>query len=168
MSVEERLAALEAEVRELRDIAEITKLAMSYGPLVDSGSPDAVADLYVEDGVYDVDEAYMENREAIRSMVKSAGHQGWITGGAAHFSGPLTISVDGDTAQAVGHTLMVIKDEGDFRFFVRRATASLWQFVRTEAGWKVARRTNRLLDGSEEARALFADALGGERYIPEQ
>ena len=92
MSIEDRLAALEAEVRELRDIAEITKLAMSYGPLVDSGSPDAVADLYVADGVYDVDEICMNNREEIRAMVSSDGHQAWITGGAAHFTGPITVT----------------------------------------------------------------------------
>lgn len=163
MTIEDRLAALETEVRRLNDIAEITRLAMSYGPLVDSGAADAVAELYVEDGVYDVDEVYMDNREEIRAMVKSPGHQGWITGGAAHFTGPLSVTVDGDRAQAVGHTLMVIKDEGDFRFFVRRATASVWEFVRTDAGWKVSRRTNRLLDGSETARALFADAFGAER-----
>lgn len=163
MSIEDRLAALEAEVRQLQDIAEITRLAMSYGPLVDSGAADAVADLYVEDGIYDVDETYMGSREEIRSMVKGSRHQAYITGGAAHFTGPLSVSVDGDRAQAVGHTLMVIKDAGDFRFFVRRATASVWEFVRTADGWKVSRRTNRLLDGSETARALFADAFGAER-----
>lgn len=167
MSIEERLAALETEVRRLNDIAEITQLALSYGPLVDSGSPDAVADLYIEEGVYDVDEVYMDNREEIRAMVKSPGHQGWITGGAAHFTGPLSVTVDGDTATGIGHTLMVIKDEGDFRFYVRRATASVWEFIRTDQGWKVARRTNRLLDGGEEARALFADAFGATRYAPE-
>ncbi|MGJ3507645.1 nuclear transport factor 2 family protein [Enemella sp. A6] len=166
MTIEERLAALETEVRHLRDIAEITNLAMSYGPLVDSGAPDAVADLYIADGVYDVDEICMNNREEIRAMVKSEGHQGWITGGAAHFTGPLTIEVDGDTATAVGHTLMVIKDEGEFRFYPRRATASVWEFVRTDEGWKISRRTNRLLDGREESRALFADALGATRYVP--
>lgn len=167
MNIEERLAALEAEVRHLKDVAEITRLAMSYGPLVDSGAADAVADLYVADGIYDVDEVYMDNREEIRAMVKSPGHQAWITGGAAHFTGPVAVTVEGDTAKAVGHTLMVIKDEGDFRFFVRRATASVWEFVRTEQGWKVSRRTNRLLDGSEEPRALFADAFGAERFTAE-
>lgn len=164
MTIEERLAALEAEVRRLNDIAEITQLAMSYGPLVDSGAADAVADLYVEDGIYDVDETYMGTREEIRAMVKGPRHQAFITGGAAHFTGPLSVTVDGDRAQAVGHTLMVIKDDGDFRFFVRRATASVWEFIRTSDGWKVARRTNRLLDGSETARALFADAFGAQRF----
>lgn len=167
MSVEDRLAALEAEVRRLTDIAEVTRIAMSYGPLVDSGSADAVADLYVEDGIYDVDEICMNNREEIRSMVQSDGHQKWITGGAAHFTGPISVTVDGDTAKAVGHTLMVVKDEGDFRFRLRRATASLWEFARTDAGWKVTRRTNRILDGREESRALFADAFGATRYQPE-
>jgi len=41
-----------------------------------------------------------------------------------------------------------------------RASANEWHLRRTQQGWRVARRINRLLDGAPEARALLAGASG--------
>lgn len=158
--LEDRLTALETEVRRMADERDVTRLVLSYGPLVDSGSADDVADLWESDGVYDVDELLMAGREQVAAMVRSSGHQGWIHGGCAHFAGPPHVTVDGDEAVAVGYTMMVVRE--DERFVLRRATANVWRLCRGSDGWRVVNRTNRLLDGRAEARALFSDALGSD------
>lgn len=163
MSIDDRLDALEREMRRLTDITEITQLIARYGPLVDAGCAEAVAALWTDDGVYDVDEIRMDHAAAIADMVRSAKHQGFIAQGCAHFNGPVAVTVDGDTATAVGHSLMVMNDD-EFRFSIRRATAHRWSLVRTAAGWRVTNRTSRVLDGRDEAPGLFADGLAAERF----
>ena len=133
---DDRIAALEARLRALEDERDIARLIASYGPLVDAGAPE-VADLWVEDGVYDVDEVYLAGRAQIAAMVASDPHQSWIRGGCAHVVGPPHVTVEGDEAVAVCHSLMVVREDGAFR--VRRATANHWALRRTPAGWRVAR-----------------------------
>lgn len=154
-----RLEALETRLRELEDESEISQLIASYGPLVDSGSADEVAALWTEDGVYDVDEAFLDGSDAIRKMVESRNHQNWIKGGCAHFLGPTHVTLDGDEAVAVCHSLMIVNAEAGF--YVRRATANHWQLKRTADGWRTTVRTTRVLDGRTESPALLAaGALG--------
>ncbi|MDL4819705.1 nuclear transport factor 2 family protein [Actinomadura opuntiae] len=161
--VETRLAALEDRVRVLEDEQEITRLILSYGPLVDSGCAEAVAGLWDEDGVYDVDELMMDGRPAIDAMVRSANHQRWIAGGCAHFVGPPHVTVSGDEATAVGYTLMIVKRENGFA--PRRATANHWTLHRTSAGWSVTNRTNRVLDGRPESPDLLASHFPGAERV---
>ena len=97
--------------------------------------------------------------EQLAAMVRSRAHQGWIAGGCAHVVGPATITVDGDTAIAVCHSLMVVRQ--DERFVVRRATANHWAFGRTADGWQVTRRSNRVLDGRAESPRLLLDGVHG-------
>ncbi|MFI6517689.1 nuclear transport factor 2 family protein [Spirillospora sp. NPDC050679] len=154
---ESRLADLERRLRLLEDEREITRLVLSYGPLVDSGRARDVAALWTADGVYDVDELYMEGRPEIEAMVASDAHRNWIRGGCAHTIGPPHVTVSGDDATAVGYTLMVVNTpEG---FTVRRATANHWRLRRTPAGWRAVTRTNRVLDGRPESPALLSSAL---------
>jgi hypothetical protein len=54
-TLEARLAALEAKVQRLTDKIELYQLTASYGPAVDSGSAQVAADLWTDDGLYDVD-----------------------------------------------------------------------------------------------------------------
>lgn len=146
---------VEARLRKLEDEAAIAQLIASYGPLVDAGSAEAVAALWEADGVYDVDELVMNGRDEIVAMVQSPHHQGWITGGCAHFVGPPVVTVTGDDAVAVCHSLMIVNQDG--QFVVRRATANHWRLRRGEDGWQVAVRTNRVLDGRPESPALLSD-----------
>lgn len=163
----DRLVALETRLRALEDREEIAELIASYGPLVDSGSADEVAAQWTEDGVYDVDEITMNGRDEIRAMVRSKNHQGWIAGGCAHFLGPVKVTVAGDEAVAVCHSLMVINQGGSFEespdFVVRRATAHHFELVRGTDGWLVAKRTSRVLDGRTEAPALLRLGATGQR-----
>ncbi|CRK57823.1 hypothetical protein [Alloactinosynnema sp. L-07] len=151
------LAALEARIQLLEDEAAISRLIASYGPLVDSGAAAAVAALWGADGVYDVDELVMHGRDEILAMVESANHQGWIASGCAHFIGPPVVTIAGDDAVAVCHSLMIVKQ--DKRFVVRRATANHWRLRRTATGWQVAVRTNRVLDGRPESPALLGSGF---------
>lgn len=151
------LAVLEARIQRLEDEAAVARLIASYGPLVDAGAAEAVAALWKADGVYDVDELVMRGRDEIVAMVESANHQGWIAGGCAHFVGPPVVTVTGDDAVAVCHSLMVVNQDG--RFLVRRATANHWRLRRTATGWQVTVRTNRVLDGRTESPVLLASGL---------
>jgi hypothetical protein len=161
------VAALEERLRRLEDKEAIAELIATYGPLVDGGAADDVAAQWTEDGVYDVDEITMNGRDEIRSMVRSKNHQGWIAGGCAHFLGPVKITVTGDEAVAVCHSLMIVNRGGDFEkdpeFVVRRATAHHFELVRGTDGWLVAKRTSRVLDGRAEAPALLVKGAHGER-----
>ena len=44
-------------------------------------------------------------------------------------------------------------------FHVHRVSANRWEFVRTEEGWKISRRTLRPLDGTAPARDILKRAL---------
>ncbi len=168
-TIEERLATLERRLQALEDEREIARLIASYGPLVDAGAAEEAAALWTEDGVYDVDEVYLEGRDQLKAMVLSAHHQQWIEAGCAHFLGPAHITVDGDSATAVCHSLMVVRVEG--RFVLRRATANHWSLSRTPQGWRTTRRTSRVLDGRAEAidallqgvRGVALSSAGGPR-----
>ncbi|MFE6934483.1 nuclear transport factor 2 family protein [Streptomyces sp. NPDC057699] len=157
---EDRLAAVEARLRLLEDERDIARAMASYGPLVDGGDADAVSALWAPDGVYDIDELFLAGRERIRGMVLSPAHQGWIRQGCAHVVGPPHVTVEGDTAVAVCHSLMVVHEGG--RYVVRRATANHWQLRRTGSGWEVVTRTNRILDGRPESPALLVAGVRGE------
>ncbi|GAA2482525.1 nuclear transport factor 2 family protein [Streptomyces thermolineatus] len=158
-TAQERLAGLEQRLAHLEDERAVARLIAAYGPLVDSGSAEAVAALWEPDGVYDVDELLMRGREEIAAMVRSDAHRGWIAGGCAHVVGPAHVTVDGDEAVAVCHSLMVVREGGACT--VRRATANHWRLRRGPDGWRVAVRTSRVLDGRPESPALLASLLAG-------
>ncbi len=156
-----RIAALEARLTQLEDERAITRLLASYGPLVDAGRADEVGAVWSADGVYDVEGYYMDGREAVHDMVTGKPHQGLIHAGSAHFNGPPHITVTGDTARAVCHSLLVLH-KGDDRFFVARAGSHLLALARGPQGWEVTRRTTRLLNGQEIARELLGAGVTGE------
>ena len=93
MTAEARLAALEQRLRRVEDELAIGRLMASYGPLVDAGDADAVAGLWAEDGEYDVEGWHMRSRADVAEMVRSPAHQGLISGGSAHFLGPVRVDV---------------------------------------------------------------------------
>jgi uncharacterized protein (TIGR02246 family) len=158
MSPEERIARLEARMKQLEDRVEIYDLVASYGPAVDAGDASATAALWVEDGVYDVDTGSYEGRDGIAAMVGSRAHQRLIARGCAHLTSPPRVEVVGDTAAAVCHSQLVVRREDGSGFDVLRATAHRWELLRTDQGWRVHRRTSRLLDGGDEARQLLRNS----------
>lgn len=155
----EQLADLQAQVARMEDERAVARILSVYGPLVDSGSAEQVAALWTEDGVYDVDERLMTGRSEIESMVHGPHHQGYIAGGCAHILGPPHVTVSGDDAVAVCHSLMVV--HGESGFVVRRATANHFELRRGADGWNITTRTSRVLDGRAESPELLAKGARG-------
>ncbi|MGW5073377.1 nuclear transport factor 2 family protein [Rhodococcus sp. NPDC004095] len=155
-NTERRLRTLEERVRLLQDHLDITTLIYSYGPAVDTRAERVVAEIWTEDGVYDVDTGRLEGRAEIAAMVSSEMHVGFVDGGCGHVAGPAHVTVTGDTAVATLYTQLVTKHPNDESFRVTRLSANRWELARTTHGWRVTTRTNRLLDGGGEGRAVLA------------
>ncbi|MFD4294570.1 nuclear transport factor 2 family protein [Rhodococcus sp. NPDC058505] len=157
----ELVARLADRVQLLEDRLAIMDIISGYGPAVDSGSAETVADIWTEDGVYDVDTGSMTGRGEIEAMVRSKNHQSYIHGGCAHLVGPPHIVLDGDTAVATCHSQLVLRDTEKGVNRVARITANRWEFARVDGAWKVTVRTNRLLDGRDEAREILSAGATG-------
>ena len=158
--IERALEALQERVARLEDQVALYQLMMSYGPAVDSGSSDFTAGLWTDDGVYDYDNASADlaGAPAIKAMVEGPQHQGYIMDGCAHVIGMPFLQIDGDTAVATCYASLNHYTGDGFR--IGRITANRWEFVRTAGGWRVQRRTNRILNGEEEPRAILRRGIG--------
>ena len=152
------LENLERRLKALEDERDIARLIASYGPLVDSGDPDAVAALWAVDGGYDTGDWTMSSRDDVAAMVRSKEHQGLIARGCCHFFGPPSVTVDGDQAVAICQSTLLVRRE-PHGFAVARAGVHLIHLQRTETGWEIVSRTARQLDGSGQARALIAEGF---------
>ena len=157
MTTEDRIAALEARLRAAEDHLEILNLLNSYGPLVDSGWADEAPKLWADGGGYNYGlpggGTARLGKDELHTMYESEGHMGLVNTGAAHFTGTPKITVDGDTASAVGYSFVVLR-EGE-RWFVWRGAVNEWTLARTASGWRIAERFNRTLDGSPESHAVM-------------
>jgi ketosteroid isomerase-like protein len=149
-----RLEAIEERLQLLEDEQAIARLVATYGPLVDAGEADRVADLWTEDGIYDVEEFHMNSRADVAAMVRSDAHQGLINNGCSHFLGPAHVSVHGDRAVAVCESVLLVRHNG--RVHPARIGANHVELDRTATGWRTTQRTTRGLDGSPETRELLA------------
>lgn len=151
------VARLERRVHDLEDHVEITQLVAQYGPSVDSGSADATAALWTEDGTFDaVGVIEMRGREEIAGMVDGAGHQGLILNGCGHVLTVPHVVVDGDEATGRSYALNIRWDDEAQRFWVARVSANTWRWVRTDGGWRIAERLNANLDGTAAHREMLA------------
>lgn len=162
MNLEDRIAALETRLRAAEDHLELLNLVNSYGPLVDSGMDQDAAALWVAGGGYnytlpDGGTQKLEAPEPLAGMYRSEGHLGLVNTGCAHLNATPKISVNGDRAEAVGYSFVVLR-EGE-RWFLWRAAVNHWQFVRTADGWRVQERFNRTLDGSEISHETMRKVL---------
>ncbi|MGX9882852.1 nuclear transport factor 2 family protein [Streptomyces sp. NPDC002276] len=149
--------SLAAKVRTLEDQVEITQLVAQYGPAVDSGSGEAAAALWTEDGVFDaIPHLRMEGRQGIVGMVHGPGHQSVIHNGCGHVLTAPHVVVDGDHATGRSHALHLRWDADAGRFWVFQVSANSWRWVRTSEGWRITERVNANLDGTEGPRAMLA------------
>jgi hypothetical protein len=148
---------LAARVRSLEDHIEITQLVMQYGPSVDSGSADATAALWTEDGSFDaVGAITMHGQDEIAGMVLGEGHQGLILNGCGHVLTPPHVELDGDEARGRSYALNIRWDAEHERFWVARVSANTWKWRRTPDGWRITERINANLDGTPEHREMLA------------
>lgn len=170
------VAALLQRVRRLEDERDIARLIASYGPAVDAADADTAADLWAHDGVYDVENWQMAGRGDVRAMVSSSSHRELVAAGCSHFLGPAVVTVDGDTATAVCESLVLLRrpqplPDSDFplcawrssaqEYLVWRAAANHFEIARQPDGWRITKRTSRMLDGSKHAHRLLIAGLAG-------
>lgn len=149
------LETLERRLRILEDREAIRDLVARYGPLADRGDAGALARLWVPDGVYEVAGfARAEGHAAIAALIDGAHHRALMADGCAHMLGPVAVTLDGDEATAVCHSVVFRSVSG--QFVAERVSANRWTLVRTDQGWRVQHRANALLDGEDAARALLS------------
>jgi hypothetical protein len=156
--IDERIRLLEERVLHTEDRLAIFQLMAGYGPAVDGNCPGDAANVWTEDGVYELDRNIFEGRANIVAMLRSDQTCELINGGSAHVLSLPHIVIEGDTAVATCTSRLYRYAGDDFR--VLRATANRWEFVRTPQGWRVKRRINKTLDGSKESQALFQRSAG--------
>jgi hypothetical protein len=156
---EDVVAALERRLQRIEDERAIERLIASYGPLVDAGAADAVAELWAVDGGYHVENWSMRGRVDVAAMVRSDAHQALIRRGCCHFLGPAVVTVSGDEAVAVCESALFVKD--DKGFGVYRAGANHFRLRRIDGRWQVTERVTHALDGSAKARDLLTAGIAG-------
>lgn len=162
MDDRERLDALERRLLIAEDQLEILRLLNSYGPLVDSGSSEPAAALWIEGGGYTFSGGIsggtrLSAPDELVAMYETEGHKNLVGTGVSHFTGTPRITVCGDEAEAVGYSFVILK-EGD-RWYVWRAAINQWTLVRTTEGWRIKERLNRTLDGSPESHETMRKVL---------
>jgi hypothetical protein len=149
--------ALTSRLRAVEDQLEITQLVAQYGPSVDSGSADATADLWTDDGTFEAIGAIsMHGHDEIAAMVNGNGHQQLIRNGCGHVLTVPHVVVDGDEATGRSYALNIRWDSDADRFWVARVSANSWRWKRTAAGWRITERINANLDGTVEHRQVLA------------
>jgi len=152
--LEGRLAALAARVLELEDREAIRNLIASYGPAVDNGDTARAGQTWSAEGQYDIDGfGVVEGPTAIAALLDGPNHQDLIAGGAAHVLSPVEIVLAGDEATAVGYSCVFRWAGEGFEAF--RIAANRWTLARTDGGWRIETRVNRLLNGAAQARAIL-------------
>src|ERR1700722_12901462 len=145
---------MEARLQELEDQAAIVRLISSYGPAADRSDGSAIQNLFSADGTYEL-EGWSFDHETMEQTVRTDLHARYVLAGSAHVMSLPSIRLDGDRAVAINYSQVFVAD-GD-HWVVYRCAANRWELVRTHAGWKVSRRVNRLLNGSEASVRLLAD-----------
>jgi hypothetical protein len=158
MNVEERLAALEARLRVAEDQLEIIRLLNTYGPAVDSGESRSAARLWVEGGTYNVGGVGpVSGHDKLAAIYDGDGHQKIIHDGTSHLTATPRITVNGDKAEAVAYSFVVLKRGSEW--YIWRASANHWTLTRTPQGWRIVERYNRVLDGSEDSHETLRRGL---------
>jgi hypothetical protein len=164
---------LEHHIQAIEDRLEIYNLIASHPPSADTGASAYAEAVYTEDGVFDRggDLSGATGNKAIATILKSDGHQAAIAGGLAHFASLPHVALDGDQAVVTSYLQILtpkqsgepvaVPHHGSSRgFHIHRVVTNRWELVRTALGWKIKRRTLRLVDGSEPAREILRGALG--------
>ena len=127
---------------------DATEVAAGYFSAWNARDPDAVAAVFAEDGVYDVDVGRMEGRDAITAMLEGERHQAMV-GHCAHQIGPAVVRFDErDRASALGYSRVYLETRAGTHVY--RVSLNRWELVKQHGEWLIARRTTRKL-GSADA-----------------
>lgn len=176
MAEEHDLSVLLQRLQRLEDERDIAALIASYGPAVDSADADTAAELWTRNGLYDVEGWQMGSAADVRAMVDSESHRELVAAGCCHFLGPVLVTVEGDGAVAVCESLVLLRRAAPLpdstfehqawavsaqEYLVWRASANHFELARTDCGWRIVRRTSRMLNGDPAAHRLLRRGLTG-------
>ena len=109
--------------------------------------------------------AWHLDEAAAEPIVKAA-----IDGGLAHFTGLPHVTINGDDAVVISYLQILtpnksgeaieVPNHGASRgYHIHRVVTNRWELRRTASGWKIKRRSIRLVDGSEPSREILRGAL---------
>jgi hypothetical protein len=167
-----KASTLERRIRAIEDRLEIYNLIAGHPPSADTGAAHYAEAVFTADAVFDrgPDLSGATGNKAIGANLQSAGHQAAIAGGLAHFTSLPHVMVNGDTAVVVSYLQILtprksgesveVPNHGASRgYHIHRVVTNRWELVRSASGWKIKRRTLRLVDGSEPARDILRGAL---------
>jgi SnoaL-like domain len=167
---------LEQRIRAIEDRLEIYNLIASHPPSADTGDAGWAEAAYTEDGLFDRGPGLSgaSGNKALGALLQSGGHQAAIAGGLAHFTGLPYVAIDGDEATVIsylqiltpkksGETVDVPNHGASRGYHIHRVVTNRWELKRTKSGWKIKRRTLRLVDGTPPSRELLRGALEAYR-----
>jgi len=170
--------SLEQRIRAIEDRLEIYNLIAGHPPSADTGADYYAEAVYAEDGEFDRGGGLSGavGNKAIAAILTSPAHQAAIAGGIAHFTGLPHIAIDGDDAVVISYLQILtpnksgpaieVPNHGASRgYHIHRVVTSRWDLHRSASGWKIKRRSIRLVDGSEPSREILRDALSS--YAPQ-
>jgi len=168
----EQNGGLDRRIRAVEDRLEIYNLIAGHPPSADTGAAAYAEAVYAEDGVFDRGPGLSGavGNKAIATSLQSPGHQAAIAGGLAHFTSLPHVTLHGDRAVVISYLQILtpnqsgatveVPNHGVSRgYHIHRVVANRWDLVRTESGWKIKRRTLRLVDGSEPSRDILRGAF---------
>ena len=171
MSTPQNNGTLENRLRAVEDTLAIYHLIASHPPAADTGTDSYYRDAFMIDAAIDLGGGKAKTgNEEIAGVVKTPEHQAAIAGGLCHFAGLPRVQLNGDSAVAISY-LQVIAPNREAKpvelsghglssgYRIHRLGANRWDLKRTPDGWKVARRAYRMLDGTDDARALLRQAI---------
>jgi hypothetical protein len=167
MSDAHRLDLLERRLGRLEDQQAIYQLLATYGPSADSGSDDVVLSLHIPEASYDSGIEVFEGAQGVADMIASLPlHRQVMAEGSAHIMSLPIVHVDGDKATAVCHCELRRYSRENDQFRVWRTSSVVFDLVRTDDGWKIAKRVNHLLDGTDASHDHFRAGLQAVGAIP--
>jgi SnoaL-like domain len=106
--------------------------------------------------------------KAVADMIASSDMPRDIMGnGSAHIATKPVVRIDVDKANAVCHGRLLRFGQASDFFRIWRATAVAPEIRRTEDGWKIYRRVNRLRGGSDTSHQPMRAGLRASGAVPE-
>ena len=164
--------SLEGRIRAIEDRLEIYNLIAGHPPSADTGAGAYAEAVYTEDGIFDRGPGLpgAVGNKALGALLNSDAHRAAIAGGLAHFTGLPHVTLDGDEATVISYLQILtpkrsgepveVPNHGASRgYHIHRVVTNRWELKRTAAGWKIKRRTIRVVDGSDGSREILRGAL---------
>lgn len=154
-----RLEALESELKQriqvLEDKEAILNVLARYGFTYDLLRFDEWADLFTEDGVFNIDahgqSEIKRGRETLRAFFKQQAK--YLA--EQHLQLGVIIKVSGDTAKAIGFQVLTMNTgEENTKPFIDNTFVRTWTLERVKGKWLIKEAVSRVLKNLESCRAI--------------